>query len=296
MTANELQIIAQAEERHTQRLAEIADAVSEAHAGRRLRTVLVSGPTSSGKTTFAHRLCEVLAQRGVHPVQISMDDYFVDRDRTPLGPDGKPDFEAVEAVDLPLLNQQLRTLADGGEVTLPLYDFITGTRRWHEQPLRLDDNSVMILEGLHALNPRLTELIPDECKFRIFISCLTAAESADGARISTFDVRLLRRMVRDYSQRGKTAAATIEQWAGVRRGEDKYVFPFLSDADTVFDSSLRYELSALRPAAERLLAQIPDGTPEASEARRLAALVSHFPPISSQGIPEYSLLREFVGC
>lgn len=289
------QLIAQAEGRHLQRLAEIADTIAEANEKRGLRMVLISGPTSSGKTTFAGLLSGALAERGLRPVPISMDDYFVDRDKTPLGEDGKPDFEAVEAVDLPLLNEQLHTLHNGGEAVLPIYNFLTGKREWRDKPLHLEGNSVMILEGLHALNPRLTELIPDDCKFRIFISCFTAAESGDGERITPFDVRLLRRITRDYGQRGRTAASTLEQWPSVRRGEDKYVFPFLGEADAMFDTSLAYELSALRPQAEPLLKEVDESLPESAEARRLLQLLSHFEPISPDDIPSDSLLREFVG-
>lgn len=287
--------ISRAEELHARRLSEIVDAICEAHAERNLRTVLVSGPSSSGKTTFAHRLGSVLEQRGLKPVPVSMDDYFVERDKTPLDADGKYDFEAVEAVDLELLNDQLQRLAAGEEVTLPLFDFVTGTRQWQPQPLRLESNSVMILEGLHVLNPRLTTLIPDNSKFRIFISCLTASETPDGQRISTFDVRMLRRIVRDNTQRGRTAVQTIEQWPSVRRGEELYVFPFLGDADTVFDSSLRYELSALRPLAEPLLEAVPEDSAERKTALRLLNILSHIQPITTDGIPADSLLREFVG-
>lgn len=287
--------IAYAEEVHTRRLAEISEAIAEAHNEQHLRTVLVSGPSSSGKTTFAGRLGSILKERGLQPVPISMDDYFVERDKTPRDADGNYDFEAVEAVDLPLLNDQLQRLAAGEDVIVPIFDFVTGTRKWHDKPLRLEDNSIMILEGLHVLNPRLTAFIPDNSKFRIFISCLTAAESADGKRISTFDMRLLRRITRDNAQRGRTAAKTIMEWPSVRRGEDKYVFPFLGDADTVFDSSLFYELSALRPLAEPLLAAVAADTPESAVAGRLLKILDHFPPITTEGIPSDSLLREFVG-
>ena len=287
-------IIAEAEGKHSRRLSEIADAIAEAHSSRGLRTVLVSGPSSSGKTTFSKRLGSVLAARGLRPEPISMDDYFVDRDKTPRDAEGKFDFEAVEAVDLELMNDQLHRLSAGEEVITPIYNFVTGKREWHAEPLRLGDDSIMILEGLHMLNPRLTSLIPDNSKLRIFISCLTAAESADGQRISTFDVRMLRRMVRDNSQRGNSATTTILQWPNVRRGEDKYVFPYLGDADTVFDSSLRYELSALRPLAEPLLAAVTDSEASAAAAH-LLNLLGHFPPISTDGIPEDSLLKEFVG-
>lgn len=288
-------MIADAEGRHARRLAEIADAIVEANEGGALRTVLVSGPSSSGKTTFAGRLGAALAARGLQPVPISIDDYFIDRDKTPLDEYGQPDFEAVEAVDLALMNEQLQRLTSGEEVVLPIYDFITGTRRWQEKPLRLADNSVMIIEGLHALNPRLTNLVPDNAKYKIFISCLTAAESSDGERISTFDVRLIRRISRDSAKRGRTAASTIDQWPSVRRGEDKYVFPFLSEADTTFDSSLRYELSALRPLAEPLLAEVKADEPEKAESERLLGILSHFKPVGADEVPSESLLCEFIG-
>lgn len=287
--------IARAEDRHTRRLSEIAEAIVEANAGRSLKTVLVSGPSSSGKTTFTGRLCSVLADKGLSPVPLSIDDFFVNREDTPRDADGQYDFEALEAVDLPLLNTTLQQLTHGGEVRLPIYDFVSGTRKWQESPLRLDDNSVIVMEGLHALNPQLTDLIPEHGKFKIFISCLTAAEAGRGARISTFDVRLVRRIARDNAHRGRTAEQTLEQWASVRRGEEKYVFPFLGDADTVFDSSLSYELSALRPLAEPLLASVGEGSAERSAADRLTEIVRRFEPIPSDMVPDYSLLREFVG-
>lgn len=288
-------VVADSERVHARRLAEIADAAVEAHEGRGMRTVLVSGPSSSGKTTFAQRLGSLLEARGLQPVAISTDDYFVDRDKTPLDEFGQPDFECVDAVDLPLFNEQLRTLNAGGEVTLPVFDFITGTRVWRPAPLRLAENSVMIIEGLHSLNPRLTEMVDDNAKLRIFISCLTAAESSDGERISTFDVRLLRRTVRDAAKRGHSAAATIAQWPSVRRGEDRYVFPYLGDADTTFDSSLRYELSVLRPLAEPMLRSVAADAAERAEAERLLGILSHFAPMEASVVPADSLLKEFAG-
>lgn len=285
-------LIAEAEGRHAEQLKRLADTIAAATAERGLRMVLISGPTSSGKTTFSHRLCSALSVRGVKPVQISIDDYFVERDKTPRDAEGKYDFEAVEAVDLELLNDQLRRLTDGEEVTVPLYDFVSGLRKWHDTPLRLDDNSVVVLEGLHALNPRVAGLVDDNRKFRIFISCLTPA---GGGLVSTYDNRMLRRIVRDNAHRGRTADRTIEQWPSVRRGEEKYVFPFFGDADTTFDSSLAYELHVLRPLAEPLLAAIADDAPEAGEAKRLLGLLSAFEPESGDEIPSESLLREFVG-
>ncbi|MCH5330381.1 MAG: nucleoside kinase [Alistipes sp.] len=288
-------LIAESEGRHSRRLSEIAEAIAEANRERGVRTVLEAGPSSSGKTTFARRLADSLAAKGIEPVPISIDDFFVERDNTPRDEHGNYDFETVEAVDLALLNDCLRRLSEGESVRIPLYDFVSGKRLWHEQALRLNDNSVMILEGLHALNPRLSNLIDDNRKYKIFISCLTPAESADGERISAFDVRLLRRISRDNAQRGRSAAQTIQQWAGVRRGEEKWVFPYLGDADAVFDSSLRYELSVLHPVARPLLEAIPQNSEEYRTASRLLRILNLFPPAPADGVPEYSLLREFIG-
>lgn len=287
-------LVAGCEELHRRRLGEIADAIAAARTERGIRMVLISGPSSSGKTTFAKRLCAALTGRGINPVQISIDDYFVDREATPRDADGNYDFEAVEAVDLALLNDQLQRLIAGEPVIMPLFDFVSGTRRWQAEAVHPSAESVFVIEGLHALNPRLTNLIPDGRKFKIFIAPLSGVEGDDGREVSPFDMRLLRRITRDNAHRGRSASETLEQWPIVRRGEELYVFPFRGEADASFDSSLRYELRALRPLTEPLLAGVPADSHHIDEARRLAGLLGAFEPLSATLVPDDSILREFI--
>ena len=291
--ASELVKIAEAF--HEKQLARIADTIAAANRSQGTRMVLISGPSSSGKTTSAKRLGIQLRILGLNPVLISLDDYFVDRDKTPRDADGEYDYEALEAIDLKLFNNHLQRLFAGESLPVPRYDFITGKRQWHDNPLQLDDRSVLIVEGIHGLNPRLTPSIPDPMKFKIYISCFTSVSMDNLSRIATTDNRLLRRMVRDTATRGHNAQATLARWESVRRGEEKHIFPYQENADVMFNSSLFYEISVLRPYAERILREVPDTVPEYGEAKRLLKFLDNFIPIDPTEIPPTSLLREFIG-
>ncbi|HCN14091.1 MAG TPA: AAA family ATPase, partial [Alistipes sp.] len=247
-----------AEAFHERKFALVADAVAEANRTRGVRTVLISGPSSSGKTTSAKRLSIQLAVLGLQPVMISLDDYFVDREKTPRDERGEYDYEALEAIDLDLFNDHLARLMRGQSVDIPRYDFLTGRRTWHNAPLTLDERSILIIEGIHGLNPRLTPSIPDERKFRIYVSCFTSVAMDNLSRIATTDNRLLRRLVRDARMRGADALATLSRWESVRRGEERHIFPYQENADVMLNSSLFYEISVLRPFAEKILREVPD--------------------------------------
>ncbi len=284
-----------AEAFHERKLAEMADAILEANAVRGVRTVLISGPSSSGKTTSAKRLGIHLGVLGLKPVLISLDDYFVEREKTPRDENGDYDYEALEAIDLKLFNDHLRRLMQGESVDIPRYDFITGKRQWHRTPLTLDERSILIVEGIHGLNPRLTPSIPDRHKFRIYVSCFTSVAMDNLSRIATTDNRLLRRLTRDYTQRGADALATLGRWPSVRRGEERHIFPYQENADVMFNSSLFYEISVLRSFAEPILREVPDTVPEYDEARRMLKFLDNFIPIAPDEIPPTSVLREFIG-
>ena len=284
-----------AEAFHERKFAWVADTIYDANISRGVRMVLISGPSSSGKTTSAKRLGIQLRILGLNPVLISLDDYFVDRDKTPRDADGEYDYEALEAIDLKLFNDHLQRLFAGESLPVPRYDFISGKRQWHDNPLRLDERSVLIVEGIHGLNPRLTPSIPDHLKFKIYISCFTSVSMDNLSRIATTDNRLLRRLVRDNATRGHNAQATLARWESVRRGEEKHIFPYQENADVMFNSSLFYEISVLRPYAERILREVPDTVPEYGEARRLLKFLDNFIPIDPAEIPPTSLLREFIG-
>ena len=284
-----------AEAFHERKFAEVADAIQEAHRTRGVRMVLISGPSSSGKTTSAKRLGLQLGVLGLRPVMISLDDYFVEREKTPRDENGQYDYEALEAIDLELFNDHLHRLLQGQSVDIPRYDFITGRRTQHDTPLTLDERSILIIEGIHGLNPRLTPSVPDAVKFKIYISCFTSVAMDNLSRIATTDNRLLRRLTRDYRQRGADALQTLSRWASVRRGEERHIFPYQENADVMFNSSLFYEISALRPFAEKILREVPDTVPEFDEARRMLKFLDNFIPIPSDEIPPTSILREFIG-
>ena len=284
-----------AEAFHERKFAWVADTIYEAAVSRGIRMVLISGPSSSGKTTSAKRLGIELGVLGLRPVMISLDDYFVDREKTPKDANGDYDYEALEAIDLELFNDHLRRLIRGESVDIPRYDFITGRRMQHDNPLTLDERSILIIEGIHGLNPRLTPSIPDSQKFRIYISCFTSVAMDNLSRIATTDNRLLRRLTRDYRQRGADAVSTLSRWASVRRGEEKHIFPYQENADVMLNSSLFYEISVLRPFAEKILREVPDTVPEYDEARRMLKFLDNFIPIAPDEIPPTSILREFIG-
>ncbi len=288
-------MIKMAEAFHERKFAEVADAIYAANVERGIRMVLISGPSSSGKTTSAKRLSIQLGVLGLRPVMISLDDYFVDREKTPLDEQGQYDYEALEAIDLELFNDHLRRLMAGESVDIPRYDFITGRRTRNGTPLTLDERSILIIEGIHGLNPRLTPSIPDSKKFRIYISCFTSVAMDNLSRIATTDNRLLRRLTRDYKQRGSDALSTLSRWASVRRGEEKHIFPYQENADVMLNSSLFYEISVLRPFAEKILREVPDTVPEFEEARRMLKFLDNFIPIPADEIPPTSILREFIG-
>ena len=289
------ELIKIAEAFHENKLAQVAGCVAEANRERGVRLVLISGPSSSGKTTFAKRLGVQLRVLGLNPVLISLDDYFVDREKTPRDENGEYDYEALEAIDLEQFNDHLKRLERGESVDIPRYDFISGTRQWHDNPLQLDERSVLIVEGIHGLNPALTPGVPESRKFKIYVSCFTSVALDNVSRIATSDSRLLRRLTRDYRTRGNDALSTLARWESVRRGEEKHIFPYQENADVMFNSSLFYEISVLRRFAEPILREVPDTVPEYGEAKRMLKFLDNFIQISPEEIPPTSLLREFIG-
>ena len=289
------ELIKIAEAFHENKLAQVAGCVAEANRERGVRLVLISGPSSSGKTTFAKRLGVQLRVLGLNPVLISLDDYFVDREKTPRDENGEYDYEALEAIDLEQFNDHLKRLERGESVDIPRYDFISGTGQWHDNPMQLDERSVLIVEGIHGLNPALTPGVPESRKFKIYVSCFTSVALDNVSRIATSDNRLLRRLTRDYRTRGNDALSTLARWESVRRGEEKHIFPYQENADVMFNSSLFYEISVLRRFAEPILREVPDTVPEYGEAKRMLKFLDNFIPISPEEIPPTSLLREFIG-
>lgn len=289
------ELIKIAEAVHARQFSRIGDLIYEAHRDRGTKVVLISGPSSSGKTTSAKRIGIQLRVLGLHPVLISLDDYFVNREDTPRDENGDYDYEALEAIDLPQLNDHLQRLIAGESVEIPRYDFITGTRQWHEKPLQLDERSILIMEGIHGLNPRLTPSLDADMTFKIYLSCFTSVAMDNTTRIHTTDNRLLRRITRDYRTRGNNAYDTIARWQSVRRGEDRHIFPYQENADVMINTSLFYEIGVLRPIVEPILREIPDSVPEYGEAHRLLAFLENFTPVPAEEIPPTSILREFIG-
>lgn len=277
---------------HEKKLAMIAD---EIHDRERVKIILVSGPSSSGKTTFSKRLSVQLEVLGYKTVQISMDDYFVEREETPRDEHGNFDFECPEALDIQLFNKQLKDLLEGKEINMPVFDFSKGSKTYPGKRLRLHEDNLLVIEGIHALNPLLTESISNEFKYKIFVSALTQISIDTQNPIPTTDNRLIRRMVRDYRYRGYTALETLRRWQSVRRGEEKYIFPFQENADIMFNSALLCELGVLKLYAEPILSEVPENEPEYSEAVRLLKFLSYFHRISEKEIPPTSILREFFG-
>lgn len=259
------------------------------------RVVLIAGPSSSGKTTFCKRLSIQLVTCGIKPIQISLDDYFVDRHLTPKDENGEYDYESVHALNIPLLNEQLQQLFEGKTIELPKYNFQTGKSEKSGKRLQLDDNQVLVLEGIHALNPELTAQIPQEQKFHIYISALTTILLDDHNYIRTTDNRLLRRIIRDYKYRGVNAQETIHRWPSVRAGENKWIFPYQENADVMFNTAMLFELAVIKQQAEPLLDLVPENCPEYAEAYRLRTFLDYIQPIPNRALPPTSLLREFLG-
>ena len=277
---------------HEKKIAKIADTIAS---NKKTKVVLIAGPSSSGKTTFAKRLEIELRLNGLKTKTISVDNYFVERKDTPKDENGEYDFEAIEAIDTNLLNSDLLKLLKGEEIEAPTFNFHTGEKEYLGNKMKLEEDEILIMEGIHCLNDKLTFLIPKENKFKIYISCLTVLNIDYYNRISTTDTRLIRRIVRDNQFRGYDALHTLKMWASVNRGEARNIFPYQEQADVMFNSSLIYELSVLKDYAMPLLAEIKSDIPEYSEAKRLYAMLSYFESIPVKAIPSNSLLREFVG-
>ena len=275
------------------KIAKIADEIAKRRSDVRL--VLIAGPSSSGKTTTSKRLSVQLLTNGIKPVPLSLDDWFLDRDKTPRDAHGDYDFESIYALNLPLLNEQLAALFRGDEVELPRYDFPTGRSVSSGRRLRLKDDEVLVVEGIHALNPELTAQIPDELKYRVYASALTTILLDNHNYVPTTDNRLLRRIIRDHKYRAVSAQETIRRWPSVRRGENKWIFPFQEQADQMFNTAMLFELAAIKSQAEPLLEQVPESCEEYAEAYRLRKFLSYIHPMPMDQVPPTSLLREFIG-
>lgn len=286
-------VIKVSEALHEKKIAEIATLITEKH--EKVNLVLIAGPSSSGKTTFSKRLSVQLAVNGLHAVQISLDDFFVDRDHTPLDEHGAYDFEALEAIDIKYFNKVLLKLLGGERVEMPRFDFQSGERKFKGDFLTMHKDQILIVEGIHGLNPGLIPMIDPENTFKIFISALTQISVDEHTYVPTTDNRLLRRMIRDAKYRGYSAAKTIQRWPSVRRGEDKYIFPYQENADIIFNSALVYELAVLKKYATTLLKTVRENEAQYSEAVRLLIFISYFSSISDEEIPPTSVLREFLG-
>ena len=286
------QLIQISEALQEKKIAKIADEIAQR---KGIKMVLIAGPSSSGKTTTCKRLNVQLAVNGIKPIGISLDDYFLDRDKTPLDEKGDFDFEHLHALDLPLLNEQLTALFRGDEVELPRYDFPTGKSTKSGKRLKMEENDILVVEGIHALNPELTAQIPKEQIFRVYASALTTILLDNHNYIPTTDNRLLRRIIRDHKYRGVSAKETIHRWPSVRKGENRWIFPYQENADAMFNTAMLFELAVIKRQAEPLLEQVPENCEEYAEAYRLLKFLKYIKPIPEDQIPPTSLLREFLG-
>lgn len=277
---------------HEKKIAELADNIAK---NKQVKVVLIAGPSSSGKTTFAKRLGIQLRLNGLKPVTISVDNYFVEREDNPKDENGNYDFECIEALDINLFNEHLLKLLNGEEIKVPTFDFTTGHKKYNGETMKLADDEILVIEGIHCLNDRLTNSISKEQKYKIYISALTVLNIDYYNRISTTDTRLIRRIVRDNQFRGYSATHTIKMWYSVNRGEERYIYPFQEEANSMFNSSLIYELGVLKDYALQLLKEIKNTQPEYAEATRLIRLLSYFESIPQEAIPKTSLIREFIG-
>ena len=290
------QLINVSEALQEKRISQIADEIfHRKEQGQPLKLILISGPSSSGKTTFSKRLSVQLMANGIRPYPVSLDDYFVNREQTPRDDNGDYDYESLYALDLDFFNQQLQSLLNGEEVELPRFNFTTGKREMSGTRLKIDENMILILEGIHALNPELTAHLPVESKFKIYVSALTTILLDNHNYIPTTDNRLLRRIIRDFKYRGYSAEETISRWPSVRAGEDKWIFPYQENADVMFNSALLFELAIIKDYAEPILRKVPNNRPEYSEAYRLRKFLEYFVPLQDKELPPTSLLREFLG-
>lgn len=289
---NTKNLILLSEALHEKKMANIADDIAKR---KNVKMVLIAGPSSSGKTTFAKRLGIELRLNGLKPVTISVDNYFVERKDNPKDENGQYDFECLEAIDLDLFNNHIKTLLDGGTIDVPTFDFKVGTKKYNGEKMHLADDEILVVEGIHCLNDKLTSAIPMEQKYKIYISDLTVLNIDYCNRISTTDTRLLRRIVRDNNFRGYSALHTLKTWDSVNRGENKNIFPYQENCDAMFNSSLIYEISVLKKHALPLLEEITNEEPEYSEAKRLVEFLQYFDDIDEELIPRNSLLREFIG-
>lgn len=288
------QLIMVSEAMQEKQVANIAKEIAERYK-EGVRIVLISGPSSSGKTTFCKRLQIQMITNLLYPCALSLDDYFLNREDTPKDETGEYDFESLYALDLPYFNRELNKLLSGEEIDVPTFDFESGRRVFKGKKLKMQKNSVLVIEGIHALNPELTSMIPDSYKYRIYVSVLTSISLDNHNWIPTTDNRLLRRIIRDYRFRGYFARDTIGRWPSVRRGEDKWIFPYQENADAMFNSAMLYELAALRKFAEPILREVRESDPENAEAYRLLRFLRYFNYIPEEGLPGTSLLREFLG-
>ncbi len=295
MHGHEAMLINVSEALHNNRIATIADDIKRRFMEGGARIVLIAGPSSSGKTTFTKRLAIQLMTNLLEPQMISLDNYFVDREHTPRDENGELDYESLYSLDLKQFNADLNALLRHEEVEIPYYNFATGVREYRGDRMRLNPNSILLIEGIHGLNPKLTEQVPDKHKYRVYVSALTTISIDDHNWVPTTDNRLLRRIIRDNKYRGTSAVDTIKRWPSVRRGEEKWIFPYQENADATFNSSLLFELGVLKDRGEEVLKHVPHNIPEYAEAARLRTFLGYFHSIGEQYVPSTSLLREFLG-